>query len=171
MLDMIGKVCLQSDSKPPGSVARQNYWIEGTAQHGMVETPRCEDLSAATAPTATAIVSRPGIMQQSLRASLAACPSIAVVASLGDGLSALNYAAAHKPGLLVIDCNLLDDETAALLAGVKLLQLPTRCLVLTRSLQQGARALAHGADATHRHDGSFHELQAVLAQMRNGHGA
>lgn len=110
-------------------------------------------------------------MQQSLRASLAACPSITVVASLGDGLSALNYAAAHRPGLLVIDCNLLDDETDALLAGVKLLQLPTLCLVLTRSLQQGARALAHGADATHRHDGSFHELQAVLAQMRNGHGA
>jgi DNA-binding NarL/FixJ family response regulator len=144
---------------------------KGTAQHGMIETPRHEEQPITTAPTATAIVSRPGIMQQSLRASLAACPSIAVVASLGDGLSALNYATAHKPGLLVIDCNLLDDETDALLAGVKVLQLPTRCLVLTRSHQQGAWALAHGADAAHPHDGSFQELQAVLAQMRNGHPA
>lgn len=110
-------------------------------------------------------------MQQSLRTSLAACPSISVIASLGDGLSALNYAAAHRPGLLVIDCNLLDDETDALLAGIKLLRLPTRCLVLTRSQQQGARALAHGADATHPHDGSFQELQAVLAQIRSGTGA
>lgn len=134
----------------------------------MIETPRHGDQPITTAPTATAIVSRPGIMQQSLRASLAACPSITVVASLGDGLSALNYAAAHRPGLLVIDCNLLDDETDALLAGVKLLQLPTRCLVLTRSEQGGTRALAHGADATHPHDGSFQELQAVLAKMHNG---
>ena len=138
----------------------------------MIETPGQEDqpiTTAPTGPTATAIVSRPGIMQQSLRASLAACPSIAIVASLGDGLSALNYAAAHKPGLLVIDCNLLDEETDALLAGVKLLRLPTCCLVLTRSQQQGTRALVHGADATHPHDGSFRELQAVLAQMRSGH--
>ena len=76
-------------------------------------------------------------MQQSLRASLAASPSVVVVASLGDGLSALNYAAAHKPGLLVIDCSLLDDEVDALLTGVKDLQLATRCLVLTRSHRQG----------------------------------
>ncbi len=140
----------------------------------MIETPRHEDqpiTTAPTLPTVTVIVSRPGIMQQSLRASLAACPSIAVVASLGDGLSALNYAAAHKPGLLVIDCNLLDDETEALLAGVKRLQLPTRCLVLTRSHQQKVRALASGADAAHPHDGSFQELQAVLAQMHTSYKA
>ena len=138
----------------------------------MTETPRHEDQPITTAPTlstVTVIVSRPGIMQQSLRASLAACPSIAVVASLGDGLSALTYAAAHKPGLLVIDCNLLEDETEALLAGVRRLQLPTRCLVLTRSHRQKVRALAHGADAAHPHDGSFRELQAVLTQLHTSY--
>lgn len=139
----------------------------------MVEAPRQENQSISTAPIATApiatvIVARPGIMQQSLRASLAACASVAVVASLGDGLSALNYVAAHRPALLVVDCNLLDGEVEALLAGVKLRQLPTRCLVLTRSHQQQDWALACGADAVLSHDGSFQELQAVLAQLHIG---
>ncbi|MFN8464476.1 MAG: hypothetical protein U0X20_02960 [Caldilineaceae bacterium] len=113
----------------------------------------------------TAIVSRPGVMQQSLRASLAACPPIVVVASLGDGLSALNYAAAHSPGLLVIDCNLLREEVEALLAGVRALHLPTRCLVLIQLHQQGTWARACGADATIPHDASLGELKAALAQM------
>ena len=56
-------------------------------------------------------------MQQSLRAALAAVPSVTVVASLGDGLTALNYVAAHPPALLVIDSNLLDGEVEALLAA------------------------------------------------------
>jgi DNA-binding NarL/FixJ family response regulator len=137
---------------------------EGAAQHRVAETPLLEAQALAPVPLTTVIVSRPGIMQQSLRASLAACSAIKVIASLGDGLSALNYVAAHNPGLLVVDCNLLDDEVQALLDGVK--QLPTRCLVLTRSHRQKAKALAHGADAALPHDGSFQELQAVLAQMR-----
>ena len=140
----------------------------GPVQRGMSETPLNENQSLATV---TAIVSRPGIMQQSLRASLAACPSVVVVASLGDGLSALNYAAAHRPALLVVDCSLLDDEVEALVAGVKLQQLPTRCLVLTRSHQQAVRALACGAGAVLPRDGSFQELQAVLAEMHTGHPA
>ncbi len=119
----------------------------------------------------TAIVSRPGVMQQSLRASLAACPPVVVVASLGDGLSALNYASAHTPGLLVIDCNLLREEVEALLAGVRTLHLPTRCLVLTRSHQQEAWAQACGADAAIPHDASLGELQAALAQMHASYKA
>ena len=139
---------------------------EGAVPQGMIETPRNESHSIATA-----IVSRPGIMQQSLRASLAACPPIVVVASLGDGLSALNYAAAHTPGLLVIDCNLLREEVEALLSGVRTLHLPTRCLVLTRSHQQGAWAQACGADAALSHDASLGELQAALAQMHASYKA
>ena len=38
----------------------------------------------------TALVSRPGIMQRSLRASLAACPSVEIIGVYGDGLTALN---------------------------------------------------------------------------------
>lgn len=138
----------------------------GAAQHRVAATPAQDASALAPVPLATVIVSRPGIMQQPLRTSLAACSSIAVAASLGDGLSALNYAVAHKPDLLVVDCNLLDDEVEALLTGVKQLQLTTRSLVLTRSHRQAAKALAHGAGSALPHDGSFQELQAVLAQVR-----
>ena len=118
-------------------------------------------------PIATAIVSRPGVLQQSLRVSLAACPEIVVVASLGDGLTALNHVVAHELALLVIDCNLLDQEVEALLAGVKLRQLPVRCLVLTHSPRQAAWALACGADAALPRDGSFQEFETVVAQLNS----
>jgi DNA-binding NarL/FixJ family response regulator len=104
-------------------------------------------------------------MQQSLRTSLSACEGVAVTASLGDGLSALNHAAEHKPCLLVIDCNLLEEEVAALLEGIRLRHLPTRCLVLIRTQRQSHWALEAGADAAWLRDGSFQELQAVLAQL------
>jgi DNA-binding NarL/FixJ family response regulator len=105
-------------------------------------------------------------MQQSLRTSLAACPWIAVVASLGDGLTALNHVVAHPPALLVIDCNLLDEEVEALLAAIRARQLPTRCLVFVRSEQRKAWALAAGADAVMPHDGAPRELLACLAQFQ-----
>ena len=98
----------------------------------------------------TALVSRPGIMQQSLRASLAACPGIELVGAYGDGLTALNHVAESAPALLVIDCNLLDEEVAALVAAVKARQATTRCLVFTRSVQREPWAWAAGADAVIR---------------------
>ena len=75
-----------------------------------------------------------------------------VIASLGDGLSALNYAAAHKPGLLVIDCNLLDDEVEALLDGVRTAAADPLPGAHTLAPAEG-KALAHGADAALPHDG------------------
>lgn len=118
-------------------------------------------------PAPTAIVSRPGIMEQSLRASLAACPSIVVVASFGDGLTALNHVTAHAPALLVIDSNLLDQEVEALLAAVKARQLTTRCLVFTRSSQREAWAWASGADAVMPRDGSLKDLMSVLFRLQD----
>jgi DNA-binding NarL/FixJ family response regulator len=87
-------------------------------------------------PMATALVSQPGIMQQSLRTSLTACPGIEIVATWGDGLTALNHVTQHAPVLLVIDCNLLDDEVEALLDAVTARQATIRCLVFTRSAQR-----------------------------------
>jgi DNA-binding NarL/FixJ family response regulator len=116
----------------------------------------------------TVIVSRPGILQQALRASLAACAGLVVEASLGDGLTALNYIAVRRPPLLVVDCNLLDDEVEALLVAVRALAGPTRCLVLIRSPQRESWALACGADAILLRDSSMQELTAVLIQLRAG---
>ena len=117
-------------------------------------------------PLPTVMVSRPGIMQQSLRASLAACPGVGVVASCGDGLTALNYVAAHRPALLVIDCNLLDEEVEALLAAIKARHASTRCLVLIRSSQREAWARASGADAIIPHGGSMKELIDTLTHLQ-----
>ncbi len=119
-------------------------------------------------PVPTAVVSRPGIMEQSLRASLAACPAIVVIASFGDGLTALNHVAAHAPALLVIDSNLLDQEVEALLAAVKAKQPATRCLVLTRSQLNGKRGRwASGADAVMPRNSSLKDLAMVLARLQN----
>jgi DNA-binding NarL/FixJ family response regulator len=118
-------------------------------------------------PVPAVIVSRPGIMAQSLRASLAACPAIVVVASFGDGLTALNYVSAHAPALLVIDSNLLDQEVEALLAAVKAKPLATRCLVFTRSSGREAWAWASGADAVMPRDGSLKDLMNVLSRFQD----
>ncbi len=117
-------------------------------------------------PMPTALVSRPGILQQSLRASLAACPGVEIVGAYGDGLTALNAVAEHAPALLVIDCNLLDEEVAALLAAVKAHYATTHCIVLTRSGQRAAWARTSGADAVIPHGAPMQELMAVLAHFQ-----
>jgi DNA-binding NarL/FixJ family response regulator len=113
----------------------------------------------------TVIVSRPGIMQQSLRASLAACRGIDVVATSGDGLTALRQVAKLRPELLVIDSNLLDEEVEALIAAVKTEHPTIWCLVLLRSTQHETQIMAWGADAVARRDESAQQLQATLARL------
>jgi DNA-binding NarL/FixJ family response regulator len=110
----------------------------------------------------TVVVSRPGIMQQSLRSSLAACRGIAVIGSSGDGLTALSQVAKLRPGLLVIDSNLLDEEVEALIAAVKAEQPAIRCVVFVRSSQHRARMLASGADAVALRSVSPQQLQAAM---------
>lgn len=116
-------------------------------------------------PIPTAIVSRPGIMQQSLRTSLSACPWIVVVASFGDGLTALSHLAQSHPSILVIDSNLLDEEVDALLDAVKTSQPAIRCLVLTRSSLRREQLLIHGADTAIARNGSAQELQEALLRL------
>ena len=113
----------------------------------------------------TIVVSRPGIMQQSLRASLTACPSIAVVASFGDGLTTLNQLARLHPGLLVIDSNLLEEEVDALLAAVKARQPDIRCLVLVQTNVRHDQLMAKGADVAILRNGSAHDLQDALSRL------
>ena len=125
-----------------------------------------EPTSQPHSPMPTALVSRPGIMQQSLRASLAACPGVEIVGAYGDGLTALNAVAEHAPALLVIDCNLLDEEVEALLAAVKAQYATTHCVVLIRSGQRAAWARTSGADAVVSHGASMQELMAVLVRFQ-----
>jgi DNA-binding NarL/FixJ family response regulator len=113
-------------------------------------------------PVLTVLVSRPGIMQLSLRSSLAACRGIAVIGSSGDGLTALSQVTKLQPGLLVIDSNLLDEEVEALIAAVKAEQPAIRCVVLVRSSQQRTRILALGADAVALRSVAPQQLRAAM---------
>jgi DNA-binding NarL/FixJ family response regulator len=116
-------------------------------------------------PVPTIVVSRPGIMQQSLRSSLGACDGIAVIASSDDGLTALGQVRQHRPGVLVIDYNLLDKEVEALIAASKAEQPGIRCLVFVRSRHRETQLLASGADAVSLRDVSCQQLQALLLRM------
>jgi DNA-binding NarL/FixJ family response regulator len=111
------------------------------------------------------LVSRPGFAQQALRSSLTACCGIVVVASTGDGLTALSQVRHLRPELLVIDSNLLDEEVTALIAAVKTEQPAMRCLVFLRSSRQEAQMLALGADAVALRDAPAQDLQAVLSRL------
>ena len=121
-------------------------------------------------PISTILVSRPGIMQQSLRSALAACPQIVVVATAGDGLSAAQQIVPTQPRLLVIDSNLLDEEIAALLGVAKAKQPPVYCLVFVKSMHQEMHLLAAGADALAHREWSTLELHAALTQVAQSLG-
>lgn len=116
-------------------------------------------------PVPVVIVSRPGMMQQSLSTSLAACPWVFVVASFGDGLSTLSHLAQFHPAILVIDSNLLDEEVDALLAAVKDRQPDIRCLVLVRSSLRAKHLVTYDADAVVARNGSAQELHQALIRL------
>jgi DNA-binding NarL/FixJ family response regulator len=112
----------------------------------------------------TVVASRPGVMQASLRATLAGLAGVEVVGSAGDGLSALNLVRERPPDLLVVDCSLLEEETCALLRQVKAEWPRVRCLALTRTGRQRDRAAAAGADVVLPRDGPIRELRAAVTR-------
>ena len=107
-------------------------------------------------------------MQESLRAVLANAPELEIIKSVGDGLSALDIIRDRQPHLLVIDSNLLRDETLALLRHVKQEWPAICCLVLTEHARQDAWVAASGADAVWPRYGSIRELNQLLSQICPG---
>ena len=115
----------------------------------------------------TIVASRPGVMQATLRAALASLSDVNVIGSAGDGLSTLNLVREQRPDLLVVDCNLLEDEICALLRQVKQEHPLVRCLVLTQTRQQRIRAAAAGADVVLPRDGPIRELNGAVIRRRS----
>lgn len=101
-------------------------------------------------------------MQQALRTSLTAYSEIIVVASCGDGLSALQHLAAHRPQMLIVDSNLLDEEVAALVMASKAQQPGIYCLVLQQTSHRRAIALDAGADAAPSRDTWVQDLPGMI---------
>ncbi|GAB4447448.1 MAG: hypothetical protein Kow0031_30010 [Anaerolineae bacterium] len=113
----------------------------------------------------TLVVSRPGVMRQSLRATLGAYPFVWVVATAGDGLTALNYTLQHQPDLLVIDSNLLPEEVEALLVAAKARMPAPRCLVCVQNQRDEARLQAAGADEIILRDSWAQQWQETLLRV------
>ena len=104
-------------------------------------------------------------MQDSLRALLTGSGRVLVTASAGDGLSALSMVRDKQPALLVVDSNLLEDETLSLLKEVKRAWPEVRCLVLVQTTGRKNRALAAGADAVVSRNDGVGTLNQVLRQL------
>ena len=116
----------------------------------------------------TVIVSRPGILQESLRAGLVSASQIEIIKSVGDGLSALDAIREHQPRLVVIDSNLLEDEVLALLRHVKQVWPAICCLVMTTTVRQERWAMANGADAVWPRHRSLRTLDEFLTEVCPG---
>lgn len=115
----------------------------------------------------TIIVSRPGVMRESLRAGLTgSAPHLEIIKMVGDGLTALEAIRAGKPHLMVIDSNLLEDEVKALLQYVKQEWPNICCLVLTESRHRQKNGDESGSpDAVWPRHRSLRELAALLQQL------
>ena len=111
------------------------------------------------------IASRPGVLQESLRAMLTGSGQVAVTGSAGDGLSALSMVREVQPALLVVDSNLLEDEVVSLLREVKGAWPEVRCLVLVQTTGRKNRALAAGADAVVSRNDPAAALNQALRQL------
>lgn len=124
-----------------------------------------QPLSINQQPVTTILVSRPGIMRQSLQISLTLYNWVTVVAVCGDGLTALSQVTQQRPQLVIIDANLLDEEVHALLTAIKAEQPTTRCLVLAQSIHREQAILAAGADAVIPREGWVQLAPTLLAQL------
>lgn len=124
-----------------------------------------QPLSMNQQAVSTILVSRPGVMRQSLQTSLSIYSWITVVAVCGDGLTALSQVTQQRPHLVLIDANLLEEEVNALLTAIKAEQPTTCCLVLAQSVQREQSTLAAGADAVIQREGWVQQAPAILAQL------
>lgn len=123
--------------------------------------------SAEQVKVRTVIVSRPGVMRESLRAGLTgSAPHLEIIKMVGDGLTALEAIRVGKPRLLVIDSNLLEDEVETLLRYVKQEWPQICCLVLTESrYRQRNGDETGGPDAVWPRHRSLRELATLLQQL------
>ena len=113
----------------------------------------------------TVIASAPGIMAQSLRATMESVPPVRVVGMAAGCLSALQMVRESGADLVVIDANLPIEDVLTFLQQLKHEELPAQSLVLATTRSHARRALAAGADIVFRRDGSIGQLSALVAAL------
>jgi CheY-like chemotaxis protein len=93
------------------------------------------------------IVARSNTWRDSLTALLKAMPQTHVLDPVEDCSTALHVVPKHQPAVVLVDINILDDETSTLLSQLKIDRPLARCLVFVDSYKRQVEARDAGADA------------------------
>ena len=111
------------------------------------------------------VVSQPGTMREALVTFLASFSVVGSIASADGALTALELIRRQPPGLLVIDSNLPEEESAALLRRVKREWPRVGCLILGLTSQQRQQWLEIGADEMLTRYCSAQEMESALLRL------
>lgn len=98
-------------------------------------------------PVVALIVAEPGRLRDAWRALLVAVPGIGEVLMADDVQQALALVERHHPGLVLVDVDVRNGDTPAVVQRIKRLQPGVRCIVLTCCTGQESPAAAIDADA------------------------
>ena len=107
------------------------------------------------------LVSYPGITHNTLAGTLASFACLEVLPAAG-ALSAVEMLSRVSPDAVVIDANLPQEETLALLKYIKRDRTRARCIVLTTTTRNHHELKTAGADAVLFDNCSMRQLEAAV---------
>jgi CheY-like chemotaxis protein len=125
-----------------------------------LKAKRCEKLSMTDQKTVV-LVSHPGITHNTLAGVLASFACLTVLPAAG-ALSAVDMLRRAAPDAIVIDANLPQEETLALLKYIKLDRTRMRCVVLTTTTRSHRELKSAGADIVLLDNCSASQLEAAV---------
>jgi len=126
----------------------------------LLKAKRCEK-SSMTDQKTVVLVSHPGITHNTLAGVLASFASLDVLPAAG-ALSAGEILGRVSPDAVVIDANLPQAETLALLKYIKRGSMRARCIVLTTTSRSHKELRTAGADAVLFDNCSMPQLKAAV---------
>jgi DNA-binding NarL/FixJ family response regulator len=97
-------------------------------------------------PALVLIITKQGTLQNSLIALLTSIPQISVVLVAEDAASGLRMLKDHRPGLVLLDMDLPDNDAQTILKQIESLWPDIRCIAFTDSVQQKQVAETLAAD-------------------------
>ncbi len=97
-------------------------------------------------PTLALVITKQGTLQNGLLALLTSIPQISVVLVAEDAASGLRMLKDHRPGLVLLDMDLPDDDAQTIFKQIGSLWPGIRCIALTDSVQQKQVAKTLAAD-------------------------
>ena len=107
------------------------------------------------------LVSYPGITHNTLAVTLASFACMEVLPAAG-ALSAVEMLKRNSPDAVVIDTNLPQEETLALLKYIKRDRAQARCIVLTTTAKHHHELKSAGADAVLFDNCSMRQLETAV---------